>query len=80
MANFFIFLGGILLWLVLIVLFLAALYIHWFSRSLEYLLHTIHSQKTYSVPFWFSLLLTILFFPLTLVILLIAGFVRIIQE
>lgn len=79
-VNFLVFVGGLLLWFILIILFLVGLYMNWFGRSLEYLLGAIHTKKSYRVPFWFSAILTILFFPITLILILVAAFVKIIRD
>ncbi len=78
-GNFFDFVFGALIWLVLIIFFFIGLYVNWFSRSLIYLLRLVHF-KHYHVPFWFSLVVTIFLFPITLVVILLSVFVKIVRE
>jgi len=69
---------GIFIWIFLIIAFLIFLYTNWFTISLIYILNLI-KPKPYQIPFLFSLLIVIFFFPITLLIILIGTFIKIIK-
>ncbi len=70
---------GIIIWLGLFAVFLAVMYVNWFTVSLVSLLQMV-KPKPYAIPFWFSAIVTIFFFPLTLVVILIAALLKIIRD
>lgn len=82
-ANAFVsilqFIVGVFIWILLILFFLLSLYSQWFGVQLTYLL-TLIKPKAYYVPFWFSFVCSLLFFPVTLVIGLGGTLIKIIKE
>ncbi len=70
---------GLIVWIVLLVVFAAVMYVNWFSSSLVYLLNMVH-PKQYTIPFWFSALVTIFLFPVTLFVILVGAFLKIIYD
>ena len=77
--GFFGYLFSIIMWILLLVIFVVTIYTQWFSRSVYYLLN-LFQKKHYRIPFWFSLLMVIFFFPVTLVIIAISTLIKIIKE
>ncbi len=73
------FLVGLIIWMGLFAVFLAVMYVNWFSVSLVYLLQFVR-PKQYAVPFWFSAIITIFFFPLTLLVILLSTLIKIIRH
>ena len=77
-SGIFAYLFAIIFWILAIILFLVAAYTQWFTNTTVYLLNLIH-PKQYYIPFWFSLILVILVFPLTLFIVLLGTFIKILR-
>ncbi len=73
------FIFGAILWILMIIGFLFLAYIQVFSFNVQYLLSLI-KPKNYIIPFWFSLLCVIFLFPVTLGIILMGTFIRIIKD
>lgn len=78
-SGLFTFMFAVLFWLLAGFLFLCFLYISWFTRSCEYLV-SLFSDEHILVPFWFGLVLVIFFFPITLFVVLLASFVKIMRN
>lgn len=74
--GFFSAILGIFFWIFLLLFFAIGLYAAFFGQSLVNILRRI-SPRIYFVPFWFSLLMTIFFFPITLIVILISAFLNI---
>lgn len=62
---------SVLLWGIILIAIGFALYVHWFSRSLVFLLSFIH-KGAYYFPFWMALLVTIVAFPFSIIIIILA--------
>ena len=75
----FSFIVAILFWILLIIVSVVALYTNWFTKSLTYLLRLVSSQH-YHIPFWFSLIFVFFLFPVTLVVVLLSTFIKIIRS
>jgi polyferredoxin len=73
------FFAGIFLWIFFIVIAGITIYSHWFSQALIYILQLFKNQN-YHVPLWFSIVCTIFLFPVTLIVILISAFIRIIRN
>jgi hypothetical protein len=72
------FIMGTFIWIAFIVIAGITIYSHWFSQALIYILQLFKNQN-YHVPLWFSVIFTIFLFPLTLIIILINIFIKIIR-
>lgn len=72
------FIVSVFIWGLLLFVSLVALYTHWFTRSLIYILN-LFQRQSYYVPFWFSLICVIFLFPVTLIVILVASLVKIIK-
>lgn len=66
------FIVGTLLWIMFIVIAGITIYSQWFSNSLVNILRLFKNQNYY-IPGWFSIVCTIFFFPLTLIIILASS-------
>ncbi len=75
-SAFFQLLLGIIIWIIAIVLFAIGAWATWFGRSFSYLL----GKSQNLVPWWFSWLCTILVFPFTALVILVAEFAKIVQK
>ncbi len=71
------FLFGAVLWILMILGFLFLFYVQLFSFNLKYLLQLI-TPGNYEIPFWFSILIVIFLFPVSLAVILAGAFLRII--
>ena len=71
-AGFFEKLIAFIVWGLFAIFTLVILYMHFFGRSLAQILGYF-GAKNPQVPFWFSLVMTLFFFPFTLIIILIAA-------
>jgi len=78
-TGFFQFLLALLIWAGLLFLFAFTVYTNWFCRNLYGLLVRINLKPSL-VPFWFGAVLVILIFPLTLAVILINQFVKILID
>lgn len=77
-TAFFAYLLSILIWIGILFIGVVALYTHWFSRSLVYLFRLI-DPKPYVIPFWLSLIVVILAFPLSLIVIIAATLVKVLK-
>lgn len=75
-AAFFQLFIGIILWIAMLILFAIGAWAAWFGRSLSSLL----GKPLNVVPWWFSWGLTLIVFPVTVLVILIAEFTKIIQK
>ena len=73
------FVAGVIVWALLILFFLISVYAQWFGAQLTYIL-TLIKPKSYYVPFWFSFVCSVVFFPITLAVGIIAALIKIIRE
>lgn len=76
-TAFFQLLGGILVWIFLLLIFAITAWAQWFGLSLSYLLGKTHNV----VPWWFSWMCVLLVFPLpfTALVILVAEFAKIVN-
>jgi len=70
------FIMGTFLWILFIVIAGITIYSQWFSNALVSILRLFKNQNYY-IPGWFSMIATIFFFPVTLVVILISALVTI---
>lgn len=73
------FIVGIFIWIMFIVIAGITIYSQCFSNSLVNILRLFKNQN-YHVPGWFSIICTIFFFPLTLIVILISTLSKIIHS
>lgn len=77
-TSFLSYLVRIFVWLLVFCGVMIALYVYWFQRSLVYLLNLVQI-KNYVFPFWLALLLTLIVFPFTVGVILVASLIKIIK-
>jgi len=73
------FIWGILFWILIAIVSLIAFYVQMVSFNTSYILKTLKVGMV-KIPFWFSLLLAIFVFPVTIVIILLGSFLRMTQR
>jgi len=72
------FLIGTFLWVLFIIIAGITIYANWFSLALINILQLFKNQNYY-IPTWFSVVTTIFFFPVTLVVILISALIKIVR-
>ncbi len=72
------FLIGTFLWVLFIIIAGITIYANWFSLALINILQLFKNQNYY-IPTWFSVVMTIFFFPVTLVVILISALIKIVR-
>ena len=78
-SGFFHFIFAAVLWTFMLTIGVFVLYANWVTSNMIYLLNLI-KPKHYYIPLWFSILLTIIFFPITIVIILVATLIKIVKR
>ena len=78
-AGIFSFIFGILFWILLVIVSVVVIYTNWFANNLVYLIN-LFKNGTYKLPFWFSILMVIFVFPLTLFVVLVSTLIKIIRN
>jgi len=73
------FIVGTLLWVLMLLGFLFLFYLQLFNYYGQFLLIFIKKDLKH-LPFWFSLLMVIFLFPLTLTVILVGALVKILQD
>jgi hypothetical protein len=73
------FLVGALLWIVMLLGFLFLFYVQLFSFYTRYLLRLVKANLNH-VPFWFSVLIVVFIFPLSLAVILIGALVKLLNN
>jgi hypothetical protein len=73
------FIVGALLWIVMLLGFLFLLYVQLFSFYTRYLLRLVKADIK-AVPFWFSVLIVVFIFPLSLSVILIGALTKLIKD
>ena len=73
------FIVGALLWILMVLGFLFLFYVQLFSFNTRYLLSLI-KPKAYYIPFWFSIIIVVFLFPLSLAVIVLGSLVRILRD
>lgn len=73
------FIVGTLLWILMLIGFLFLFYLQLFNHYSRFLLQFIKKDLK-PLPFWFSLLMVIFLFPVTLAVILVGALVKILQD
>lgn len=73
------FIIGALLWIIMLIGFLFLFYVQLFGYNTRYLLSLIQ-PKIAPVPFWFSVLMVVFLFPVTLAVILIGALIKILKD
>jgi hypothetical protein len=73
-GNIFSLIIGVLFWVIMLILFICGLYVALVGKSINYIATLF--QQNVRVPFWFSLLLCIFLLPLTFVLVISVGLIR----
>jgi len=73
------FIVGALLWGLMLLAFLFFFYVQLFSLNTKYLL-SLFTPKTIHIPFWFSILIVVFLFPVSLGIVLIGTLIKLLRD